>query len=169
MAKKQNRSDSQAETLTVRMSPRTKYGLELIARSQRRSLASVAEWLFVEGMRYQEMTSLLGEVRPVANVLSDLWDPYEADRLVKLAQRYPSLLTYDEEKIWKVIRKVDTFWMHRNGAACDQQTIGDIDAKECRDYPSWEPLDNRIREQWDKIKAAAHGEAVDFTQSNKEG
>lgn len=172
MGRKPNRSESQAETLTVRMSPRTKYGLELIARSQRRTLASVAEWLFVEGMRSQSLTSLQGNPRLVAHVLEELWDPYEADRLVKLALKYPLLLTYEEDLLWKVIKEIRAFWVPKElPAQLTHKEMVDVleGALERRDPQIWEPNLRAIRAQWDGIQAAAKGEKVKFKSVAKEG
>ena len=104
-----NGNTRQADTLTVRMSPRTKYGLDLIARSHGRTLASIAEWPCIEGMKTQQLTSPHGDKRPVEHVLEELWDPHEPHRFVKLALHDPSLLDYHESLIWKVIDEAPSF------------------------------------------------------------
>ena len=80
---------SRSETVTVRLSPRTRYLAELAARRQRRSLSSLVEWA-VNGM----VDETLGD-------LADLWDVDPEVRFLKLAQRHPELLTFEEECRWK--------------------------------------------------------------------
>lgn len=46
----------------------------------------------------------------LAKVGEELWDPDEADRLVKLAFRYPELLTHEEQVLWKLIRENGSLW-----------------------------------------------------------
>ena len=66
----------------------------------------------------------------------EVWDPYEPDRLVKLAMACRALLTYEEELLWKVIEDDPRFW-----------------------EPDRAPNFKRIRESWEEIsKLAEHQE-----------
>jgi hypothetical protein len=49
----------------------------------------------------------------IKEVASTLWDVDEADRFVKLAFRYPELLTHDEQILWKLIRENGYVWRGR--------------------------------------------------------
>lgn len=176
MGRKQNRSESHAESLTVRMSARTRYGLELLARRQRRTLASLIEWLGTEALHNQSLTTLTGESKPVTQALDDgLWDPLEPDRVIALARRHTDLLAYDEQLVWKVIMNEPSFWKFKTPPAMGsiERLLGSrVQVREVADntYEFGEPEMKRIRAQWDNIRAAANGEPVDFTkQTNKEG
>lgn len=79
-------------TVGVRLDPRLHYLAELAARKQRRSLSSFLEWAVKE--RLKEMWKLAEEA-------DRLWHPNKAERFARLAARYPELLTYQEEVIWK--------------------------------------------------------------------
>ncbi|MDQ4146413.1 MAG: hypothetical protein M3120_01765, partial [Pseudomonadota bacterium] len=105
------KGETKAEVITLRLTPRTRYGLELLARQQRRTLSSVAEWAFHKVFKTESITPSIGQEKPLSEVLDRLWDPHEADRLVTLAQAYPSLLTYEEDLIWKVIKEEPSFWL----------------------------------------------------------
>ena len=51
----------------------------------------------------------------VVNILDQTWDPEEADRFVKLAQQYPALLRFEEDRMWKAIRENPKLWTERTG------------------------------------------------------
>lgn len=173
MARKTAQHKSGSESFSVRLGARTKYGLELIARNQRRSLSSLAESTFHELIRHSQFTSLTGGTRPLSQVLEDLWDPFEADRVVNLAQMYPALLTYEEDLAWKVVKGEPSFWKNRKTTSGEESAIAIADALQSNaaGRPTKRPRDpnmERIRAQWETIKAAANGEPVDFATS-KEG
>lgn len=111
---------AKVESITVRLQPKLKYGLELLARKQHRTLSSVIEWAIDKALRQPEdglwFTYLIpgdDEREPFEEerfLLEQVWDPEEADRLVKLAIFYPSLLSYEEEMVWKLICSESIFW-----------------------------------------------------------
>lgn len=74
-------------SITVRLDPKTRYGLELIARQQHRNLSSVVNWII-----YKAITITFPD-------LAKLWDVDELARLKKLKLHRPDLLSYDEEKL----------------------------------------------------------------------
>ena len=45
-----------------------------------------------------------------AKALEQVWDPDEVDRFAKLAQKFPELLNYDEEMLWKLISENEAVW-----------------------------------------------------------
>ncbi|MGQ7939512.1 hypothetical protein [Paraburkholderia sp. D1E] len=97
-----------------------RYLIELAARTQRRTVSSFLEWAAEQAVNacvierrqasidshgnktYLDLT--LGEAADV------FWDVDEADRLVKLALQLPSLLTFDEQVVWKRIREDADVW-----------------------------------------------------------
>lgn len=95
---------AKVETLTIRVSPKIKYGLELLARKQHRTLSSVADWALSKALK--EPGEGLED-----GLLEEVWDPLEPDRLVKLALKCPELLTYEEQLLWKVIKDNSYFWL----------------------------------------------------------
>lgn len=78
-------SKGKTNSLTIRIEPRARYGLELLARKQRRTLSSVIEW------------AILGGISNDGIDLQSLWDVDEAERLKKLVERHPELINYDEQ------------------------------------------------------------------------
>ena len=71
------------------------YLAELAARKQRRTLSSFIEWAIQQNLKntYLELVEGSDEILSIASEASDLWDVDEPDRFVKLAIRYPQMLT----------------------------------------------------------------------------
>ncbi|MEO5347132.1 MAG: hypothetical protein H7834_12245 [Magnetococcus sp. YQC-9] len=100
------------ETVTVRLDPKLRYAAELAARKQRRTVSSFIEWAIEASLEHVFLME--DESESFCNTLKDevegLWDVDEADRFVKLAIRWPDLLTHDEQMIWKLVRETTWFW-----------------------------------------------------------
>ncbi len=114
-------------SLTVRLDPKLKYGLEILSRKQHRNLSSTVEWA---------LNMVLGNASDGLPYLEEIWDVDEADRLVKLALYSPELLTYGEQKIWKLIKESGLCWgMHYDCAGVCKwvTTNNNVDWKEIRD------------------------------------
>ena len=142
-----------SETVTVRLDPKLRYLAELAALKHRRTLSSFIEWAIEDSLR----RVVLREGSPytndagvtVAEQAEVLWDVDDADRFVKLALRYPELLTHEEQKRWKVIRECGWLWrghylMPGGKFVWDVETDGFY-------------MD-RLRESWDLLCAVARGE-----------
>lgn len=98
---------SRSETVTVRLDPKLRYLAELAARKQRRTLSSYIEWAVeksLEEVKLYEGSGYNGdESITVAEATVLLWDVDECERFVKLAIRYPELLTHEEQERWKML------------------------------------------------------------------
>lgn len=95
---------TRSETVTVRLNPRSRYLADIAARAQRRTLSSYVEEL-VEAAVHKVQLPDKGLFRVVDLTDEGLWDVDEMDRLSSLALKFPSLLTHDEQKLWKMIRE----------------------------------------------------------------
>jgi hypothetical protein len=93
------------EVITVRVTPKLKYGLELLSRKQHRPLSSVVTWAIEQMMTnsdaglFKSMKSSKDKMLSEQYMLETLWDVHPANRLIKLAIHWPELLTYEEELI----------------------------------------------------------------------
>jgi hypothetical protein len=96
------------ETLAVRLSPQTKFALELMARKQHRTLTLVVEWALQE--------VILNPNQGLGELYHKVWDPLEPDRFIKMALHCPELLTYEEQLLWKLICEEKYFC---NGNDCE--------------------------------------------------
>ena len=82
-------------------------------------------------MKTQQLASPHSDRCTVEHVLEKLWDPLEADRLVKPAGHDPSLLDYYESLMWKVIDEAPSFWKPTNKSG-DQKLAAAVEAKDDR-------------------------------------
>lgn len=150
-----NQRAGKSEIVTIRLEPKLRYLAEIAARKHRRSLSSYVEWAIDQSLQ----SILLEERDPgdsfsrsisIADVAAHLWDVDEPDRFVKLALRYPDLLTHDEQVIWKLVRENGSIWKGHHHRTTGEWTW----------VPSEESLSReRLRESWDKFRAVAEGKA----------
>lgn len=102
---------SKTENVQVRLDPRLKWAAELGARVHRQPLSGFLEWCLVHSL--PDVVTPRGDR---AMVVGDTtWDIEPADRLMRLAMKYPELLTYPESEIWKYVKETPAFWHERDG------------------------------------------------------
>lgn len=104
---------SRSEVVTIRLDPKLRFAAELAARKQRRTLSSFVEWAIEQAVREVKVLNKDDVMGNTWQAMMLVWDVDEADRLVKLALNFPELLTFDEEKLWKIISENSCFW-HRD-------------------------------------------------------
>lgn len=144
MVRKPKGEVTRSETLAIRLDPRTRYMLELASRIQHRTLSSVVEWMINNSLK----DIMVNEKESLANAQNQLWDIDESDRLLKLAFNYPSLLSFDEQKMWKLIREHGHFWK------------GEYVERDNGKEWVWMPIEetilaDRVRGCWEEIKHLA--------------
>lgn len=135
-------------TVSVRLDPKLKYLADLAAREQRRALSSYIEWAVDQSLEKCELGYFPdGSQKTLADEADYLWDIDEADRLVKLALRYPHLLTHEEQILWKLIRENGRLW---RGSYKPTEWKWTVDESSI----VWE----RLRADWPTFVAVASGE-----------
>jgi hypothetical protein len=131
------------------MDPKLRFLVEVAARAQRRTVSSFIEWA-IEQVLERVIVMSYAEAEVSLDFLSEfVWDPDEADRFAKLALYFPSLLTYEEQLLWKRIRECEAVWR------ADFQTRRTMTVNEQEatlDYP-------QLRLYWNALKQVALGEA----------
>lgn len=122
MARPRKVSDqSSTVSVSLRVDPAIKYAIDIAARVQKRTVTGVVEWSVEKALAEVMMPAdflVEGSKGPVlpepvsvmAAVKERLWSPDESIRLVTLAFQYPSLLTFDESRVWESIRLSPPFW-----------------------------------------------------------
>lgn len=140
-----------SEVVTVRLDPKLRYLAELAARRQRRTLSSFIEWATSNAL---SAVAIDEDGHTVADRADILWDVDEPDRFVKLAFNYESLLTHEEQKIWKLIRENNDVWVGGEDGGTIEKTEKTI----------YLPA---LREHWEKFKAVAKGQASRATLPNE--
>lgn len=150
---------SRSETVTVRLDPKLNYLCELAARAQRRTKSSFIEWAIGEALKDVgipgEKLNANGDLWTIDQRNSDLWDVDEPDRLVALAAFAPSLMTHEEQVLWKLITTSGYLWRGSWGEDGNGEEVW-----------QWDPSNpykitlERLRHNWDIIRAVAEGKDV---------
>jgi predicted transcriptional regulator len=146
MATRTKRSGKTARTeiVGVRLDPRLRYLSEIAARRQRRTLSSFIEGALEDSLERITLRDMQGREKTIAQESGNLWDIDESDRFVYLAQHYPDMLTYDEQRVWKLVCENNyVMWAERE----EDGTM------------HYEIALTRLREHWDNFCAVARGES----------
>jgi hypothetical protein len=97
---------SRSEVVTVRFDPKLRYALDLGARAHRRTVSSFIEWAVEKALVDVPLCGATSETTEnVLEWLPKLWDIDHAERVWKLANNFPNLLTFEEERAALAIAK----------------------------------------------------------------
>lgn len=102
--------ERKTETLSLRIDPKTRYGLELLSRLQRRSATGVVEWTLANAFASESVRDAGGHASSLADAMDTLWQPDEPSRFLSMAFFYPALMTYEEERMFAVITATNGMW-----------------------------------------------------------
>ncbi|MFT6553000.1 hypothetical protein [Alloalcanivorax venustensis] len=117
MAKnRQGSSATSTINISMRIDPKTKYLIDLLARDQKRTLTGVVEWAIEVAAARERFhnTDNNYDGPSFLDMLDALWSTDEAIRLVALAIHKPSLLDYHELRIWETLKASPSFWNIKN-------------------------------------------------------
>jgi len=99
------------DTLTLRISTKDKFALDLLATIQRKSLSSIVMEAIQKPLRDGLTMEIKGGRGKSPIYIPDVaYDPLIPDRLVKLAMVAPDLLTEREKVVWKIVQEDSVFW-----------------------------------------------------------
>lgn len=114
MARPTGPKGAKSSALSLRLTPRTRYGLTLLARVNRLSLGQVVDEALERafygdgpGTLDRPLSGTNGRVR----VLDATWDERPWVRLGKLALMGPELLTAPEMRLWSTIHSTKAYWV----------------------------------------------------------
>jgi len=130
---------SRSETVTIRLDPMLNYLADIAARVNRQTKSSFIEMAVRDAVARTALRPQQADVT-VWSETREIWDVDEADRFVKLALRYPELLTFEEQVLWKTICQYDYYW--------DNQKERKL---ENAHWP-------RLRGDWENLKLVARGD-----------
>lgn len=141
---------SRSEIVSVRLDPKIRFGAELAAKKQRRTLSSYIEWVVEESLDKVILPpSDMGTEWSAYTAMLNCWNVDESERFINVAHSQPWSLTHDEEVLWQLIKETDYFWS------------GKWDEK-----GKWVKLSTdrhhiileRLKEQWEKLNQIVAGE-----------
>lgn len=135
-------ADEQLEQFSIRLTPRLKLGLEMLAKVQGRSLSQAVEWAIKVGLNTQRLPPndkymFLGEL------LDDLADRDEFKRLLTLYLHAPSLMSFEEAAAMQFVNE-----SYEWNQACEADRPGEGDEHRMRYY-------EYAHQHWPSIKAEA--------------
>src|SRR6478735_8653941 len=141
---------SRSETVTVRLDPKLNYLCELAARAQRRTKSSFIEWAVEQSLSQTAVPGAAdwnGDAQSVAELADSLWDVDEPDRLANIAFAAPTLMTHEEQVLWKVLCGYTYLWRGRwtSSNASQEEWTYEIKADSL--------IRDHLREQFEKLKA----------------
>jgi hypothetical protein len=96
---------NKTEAVQIRVDPKRRFVLEMVARRCNRPLSSLLEEVTDEWLARTQPTILKSA--------ENAWSPFVADRFVMQAQDFPDTLTDLEAVLWALIKGDDRLW---NGA-----------------------------------------------------
>lgn len=132
---------AKSAALSLRLTPRTRFGLALLARVNRLSLGQVVEEA-LENAFYGEgpgtLERRIGRSRERVRVLDVTWDERPWVRLGKLALMGPELLTAPELRLWETISQTSSYW-RKGYANTDSETLA-AGMKHDAIEPDWDQL-----------------------------
>lgn len=155
---KSKRKEQRKDTLSLRIEPRIKYLIDIASRIQRRNVTNYVEQVLEDSLQNIEIDNDM----PLTK--ADLWDIYESDRFIKLAYSYPSLLSYDEHIIFKILN--DNFeHFKKNADACIFNNDRHKELFE-KNIPLPEFIDfKKVRNHWQALSDYAQGKGdLEFIQ-----
>lgn len=145
MAKnKPNQGARKTETLTLRMDPKVKFLIEIISRVRRQSITGVVEAAMEEtafDLDVPYVEDGKSETRALGAVFSDIWSTDESELFINFCAHMPTLLTYEEQRIWETIKISPVFHESKNSKVLTDWSIegvGRIDRGMIRNF--WEDL-----------------------------
>lgn len=111
------------ESLSMRITPRMRFGLELLARHRKTNIGG-AVILSVERMFETDRDGLRlvpDHGLSAVNILDKVWSPYEHERFARLAQYSFNLLSDEEKYLWGVVTATAKYWIEGKSAGPDRK------------------------------------------------
>ncbi|MNC01140.1 hypothetical protein D3C76_540000 [compost metagenome] len=132
------------ETLTLRLDPKIKMMIELISRVRRQAITGVVE-AAIEDVAYDVDVPFFDEgetrTRVIGSAMSEIWSADESERFICMCYHLPTLLTYEEQRIWETIKSSFVFLTKEEShmpTLWEVEGVGILDRREVRRY--WDQL-----------------------------
>src|ERR1035437_8627498 len=102
--KKAATKGNRSENLNLRFDPRLKYLAGIQARNERRTLSNLIENA-VEAYLTSTGITTMNKKESLLTISAELWAIAQGKRFIMLAERFPFLLTFEEEYLWEIIQE----------------------------------------------------------------
>lgn len=101
---------TRSETLGLRLDPRLKYALELLARAHRRSISGAVEWCVDKALKEEVVEDYHGRSSNLYDAAFELWDVDPLQRLVAINLLAPRLATFEEAQAFRILQDTTALW-----------------------------------------------------------
>jgi len=133
MGRPPGRDGAKTKTMTVRLTPKMKFGIELTAKLYRESeqevvLRALSELFGAEhGGLLVDLPRTSEEDHDIphfpTDILESCWAERESDRFANLAMLMPSLLSLSEQRLWSEIRGCAKYWTEASEGNGSQELL----------------------------------------------
>lgn len=145
-------SRGKSEVITIRLNPKLKFGLELMARLHHRSVAQTAE------LAIQRLLADPFDGREAVSgtpfdpgLLDALWSPHRGERLRRMVFDHPELLAHEEEVLWHQLV--------RSGRLAPYLEESQLKIARLKPGASLHALEDEIARFWDLVDEQARAKA----------
>lgn len=137
-------SRNKSEVITIRINPKLKFGLELMARLHNRSVAQTVE-MAIQRVLEDPFDGIqnLRDVRYERDLIEKLWSPHRGERLLRMVLTHPELLSYEEEVLWHKLTRAGVTEDYLEGTSLDDLHL--------RPNCNQREFEERIADFWDKL------------------
>ena len=145
--------DEKLEQFSIRLAPKLKFGLELLARAQNRSLSQAVEWALQVGLNSYRVNN---EWQNVAGLLEKAWEhESEFDRLYTIYLSAPHLLSFEDRSACEVVDQ--SFEMEMANAYLRAQANSEEERDKLSEQERWRLriLKGFVNAYWSPLKASA--------------
>jgi len=98
-------SRGKTEVITLRLNAKVKFGLELAARLENRSVAQTVEMSIANLLYGKDGKQPRYRDEEISSLIDRLWSPHRGQRLLKMVLYAPDLLNPDEELLWNKLAR----------------------------------------------------------------
>ncbi|GAB0061228.1 hypothetical protein IBA8401_22550 [Pseudomonas syringae] len=143
---KPNQGARKTETLTLRLDPKAKFLIELMARERRQSITGVVEsaiMAFAEqhtttaSLHSNEAGHCVDQTVSLSRLANEIWSTDDSARFHTFSHVAPHLMDYEEQRLREIIYASQVFWLNYPDIEGDDQSE-DIDRAQLRKY--WDEL-----------------------------
>lgn len=103
--------------VSLRIEPKIRFAIDLLAREQKRSITGVIEWSVMQALKTQSIKTPAGDEISLYELMDLAWSPDEADRIISLGMLSPHTLNHEENCIWTLIKSSGIFMVLGDGKA----------------------------------------------------
>ncbi len=129
-------STKKEQLFSLRLTPRLRLGLTLLARHRKTSVAGAVIQCIEEMFRREQVGLLMQPAgsRALVKVPDFIWSPYEHERFARLAEYFPELLADEESYLWRTLQDEPKYWKEalaqgENRKEGERQRVRKIDLK----------------------------------------